>query len=481
MKKFFCIKRMIDRYNNMSIMARASLWAFASGLIQKGVSVLATPIFTRILNTEEYAQFSIYQSWQDIFIIFVSMNVFNYATYTAMAKFENDRDSFIGSAQMLVTVLSAVCLGIYSILHFFNGEIIDFPMGIVILMFVDMLFISSYNLWFAKKRYEYQYQIMTAISVLLGIGRPLLGIVLIRFTGFKPGYGRIYGYAVVNILIGFFIYLADFKKYVNFAYWKYIFTFCIPLIPHFLSSKILDRFDRIMINKMCSSVDVAIYSLAYSLSTLMLIVSDAILSSVTPWTYQCMKEEKYEKIGRTVNLTLLLVAGSNLILILFAPEAVRIFAPSEYYPAIYIIPSVSASVYFMFLFNVFANIEYYYSETKYVAFASIAAAVLNVILNYIFIDAFGYIAAGYTTLISYILYSLGHYLFMKKVCKKHAGGYSFYDEKTILVISIAFTIIALTAVTTYGMIIFRYVLIMLLLFTAFYKRREILLLIKRKQ
>ena len=41
--------------------------------------------------------------------------------------------------------------------------------------------------------------------------------------------------------------------------------------------------------------------------------------------------------------TLLLVAGANSLLILFAPEAVKLFAPPEYYEAIYIIPAVSAS------------------------------------------------------------------------------------------------------------------------------------------
>lgn len=36
-----------------------------------------------------------------------------------------------------------------------------------------------------------------------------------------------------------------------------------------------------------------------------------------------------------------------------------------------------------------------------------AAAVANVVLNFIFIRIFGYVAAGYTTLACYILYSVG--------------------------------------------------------------------------
>ena len=84
-------------------MAKASFWAFVANIIQRGISILATPVFTRILTTEEYAQYTLYQSWHDIFIIFTSLNVFNYAAYTAMIKFEDDKDGFISSAQTLTT------------------------------------------------------------------------------------------------------------------------------------------------------------------------------------------------------------------------------------------------------------------------------------------------------------------------------------------------------------------------------------------
>ncbi len=44
-----------------------------------------------------------------------------------------------------------------------------------------------------------------------------------------------------------------------------------------------------------------------------------------------------------------------------------------------------------------------------------AAAVANVVLNFIFIHIFGYVAAGYTTLACYILYSVGHYVVSKRI------------------------------------------------------------------
>ena len=86
---------MLKKYKNMSIIAKASFWALLTGILQKGIGVLVTPIFTRILSTEEYAEYTLFQTWHDIFIIFSTLNVFYYATYNAMEKYKEDRDGFV--------------------------------------------------------------------------------------------------------------------------------------------------------------------------------------------------------------------------------------------------------------------------------------------------------------------------------------------------------------------------------------------------
>lgn len=468
---------MIKKYKNLSVVAKASIWAFIAGVLQRGITVIATPIFTRILTPSEFAQYSLYQSWYDIFIIFSTLNVFNYATYSAMKEYKDDRNGFIATAQTLITGLCILCFAIYYIFHIFAGDIIGFPLPIMILMFLDILFFASFNLWAAKERYDFRYKIMTILSVIMGVVGPILGIILIHFIPNK-GYGRIYGVALINILVGLFVYIYNLKKSKNLfnkKYIKFIFAYCIPLIPHFLSTKLLTRFDRIMINDMCGAAEAGIYSLAYSLSLLMVIVNDSILKAFTPWTYQTIKDgTNLESLKKNTNYMIILVALANIILILFAPEAIRFFSTKEYYEAIYIIPSVSASVYFTFLFNVFANIEYYFSETKYVALASIMAAISNVVLNFIFIKMFGYLAAGYTTLFSYILYAIGHYIFMRKVSKKYADGYNYYDTKVILIISLLFTIFSLAIIPFYGNMIIRYSIILILFIVLLLNHKKII-------
>lgn len=477
------VKKIKSKYQSLSMATKATLWAFVASMIQKGISIISTPIFTRILSSEQYAQYTIYQSWHEIFIIFVSLNVFNYATYTGLTKYSDDRDNFISSAQSVISVLSIVGFILYSIIHLFFIKIIDFSFSVIVVMFLDMLFFSSFSLWAAKERMNFKYKLVTIYSIIIGFVGPILSIILIYIMPNNNGIARIYGTAFINIAIGIICFFMNYRKSTKILkneYSKFIFAYCVPLIPHFLSTQILTRFDRIMINDICGASKAGIYSLAYSLSSLLLIVNEAIFKSLTPLTYKTIKENNdIIKLKKNVTGITLLIAVLNFLLILFAPEAVKIFAPSEYYEAIYIIPSVSASVYLTYLFNLFANIEYYYSETKFVTFASIMSAVANVVLNFIFINKYGYIAAGYTTLVSYILYAIGHYIFMCKVLKKHNIKDSYYDDKAIIYISIIFIIATIIIIPLYNLLAIRYLLILILLICLFLNKSKIIIFLKK--
>ena len=94
------------------------------------------------------------------------------------------------------------------------------------------------------------------------------------------------------------------------------------------------------------------------------------------------------------------------------------------------------STFFTFMYNIFANVEFFYEEKKFVSIGSILAAISNVILNAIFIPIYGYYAAAYTTLICYIIYSLSHLFFSHITIKKNIGNTDIFDVKGILIFSV---------------------------------------------
>ena len=83
----------------------------------------------------------------------------------------------------------------------------------------------------------------------------------------------------------------------------------------------------------------------------------------------------------------------------------------------------------------FGSVEFYFEERKYVTFATAFAAALNVILNFVFIKLFGFIAAAYTTLFCYMTMSLFHFFAMNLVLRKHHFNENIYDNKFIFLFS----------------------------------------------
>ena len=90
--------------------------------------------------------------------------------------------------------------------------------------------------------------------------------------------------------------------------------------------------------------------------------------------------------------------------------------------------------------------------------SSIIAAVLNVVLNFIFIRMFGYYAAGYTTLVCYIVYSVGHYSFSKIVCQKHIHGQKLFETEKIVSIAVVLVLCAIGVNFLYAYRMLRFLL-----------------------
>lgn len=72
---------------------------------------------------------------------------------------------------------------------------------------------------------------------------------------------------------------------------------------------------------------------------------------------------------------------------------------------------------FSLAYGIPAIVEYYHKKTIYISIGTIGAAVVNVVLNYIFIPKFGYVAAAYTTLFSYAMYYLFHSIISYRIAR----------------------------------------------------------------
>ena len=133
----------------------------------------------------------------------------------------------------------------------------------------------------------------------------------------------------------------------------------------------------------------------------------------------------------------------------------------------------------MFTYNLFAAFEFYYEKTYYVSIATAVGAGLNIVLNYVFINMFGYYAAGYTTLICYIVFCIAHYIFMKKICKEEISNIKVFDIKGLIGLSIVFVMISFSIIFTYKMVAIRYMLALIMVVVLFVYRKRIMRIITK--
>ena len=233
-----------------------------------------------------------------------------------------------------------------------------------------------------------------------------------------------------------------------------------------------------MIERYIGTGEAGVYGLAYSISLFTALACNALEQTISPWIFKKIKVKGEKDINKYAIGTLILMGGIILLFIAFAPEVVKLFAPSDYYEAIWIIPSVSMSVYFMYMYSLFASFEFYYEQTGFISVGTMISALLNVVLNALFIPIFGYYAAGYTTLFCYIAYAAGHYLFMRKILIENKYRFKVYDIRMIIFISIGFVSLGFTLMAFYESPVVRYGLICLILLLLVVFRNKISYLVK---
>lgn len=427
-----------ESYRKLNIGIKASFWFALCNIIQKGIMMLSVPIFTRMLSTKEYGVYSVYQSWYSILTIVVTLYLYGGVYNKGMIKYEDERDYFTSTIQGFSCLVTLFCLAIYLLNIDFWTKIFELKPFHMLMMFGQMLFSPAYMYWAARQRFEYKYKALFGITCLIAILSPIIGIVLVLKVE-ERAEALIFSFAIVQIIVGFYFLCRNWnkgRKVYDSIVWKYALKFNLPLIPHYLSQIILNQADRIMISRIIGSGEAAIYSVAYNVSLIMSLFTNAINSAFVPSLYSCLKNHDYKKAKINGNYVIIIAALLTSVSMLFGPELIRIFAPPSYYEAKWIIPPVSMAVYFTVVYALFVNIEMYFEKTNYVMCASIVVAVLNIVLNWIFINQYGYLAAGYTTAVSYMLFSIGHYLIYRVINKKFLENNSVVDSEVILIISI---------------------------------------------
>lgn len=408
---------------------KASLWYLITEFFTKGLAFVSIPIFTRLLSTHDYGVISVYGAWVATLQIIISLNVTS-SLRVAKNDFKNDFDGYASSMICLsLVLLIAVLLLVITFIDFFS-KLTDFEHILVYLLIVNSYTSFVLNFINTKLRFEYKYIAVSIITILTKVFSVILGIFFILKVFTEKGYfGKILGQVIPLFIVGIifiFFILRKGKLKFNLKYLKYALGFSIPLIPHNLSHIINNQFDRIMINKFLGFSEAGIYSFSYNVGMIVIVIFFALNKAWEPWFFEKYNKKEIDTILEKSKILRNLFFLLYSLMLLFLPELVKILADKSYWEGLFIIPIIFASYYLQFLYTFELFIEFGNKKTLFVSVGTLMSAAINVFLNILFIPRFGYVAAAYTTLISYLSLFVFHYLFTHFLIKASFYPFRFH-------------------------------------------------------
>lgn len=440
----------------------AIVYLFAT-VFTRGLAIITTPIFTRIMTTDQVGMVNLYSSWYSMITVVSTLALTSGGFSIALREFEKERDQYVSSVLSLTSIVAIGLALVYSFSITFWNDVTGLPTHLMLLLLFGLLVAPARDFWLSRQRFEYRYKLSGTVTVFSAIFASGLAVAAVLYAN-NIGYSdiasvRLFANYFIIYGVAFIIWMSIFwqgRCFYSSKYWRFSLQLSLPLIGYSIASQILSVSDRMMISKMVGNSAVGIYGTLYTVSSLSLMVWMAINSSFEPYLYQNMENPK-SKIKKLSMSMLGMYSLAAILLVYLAPEIVRILATEEYYKGIYIMPPVAGGVYFIAVSNLYSDILVYLKRTKLIMVSSAIAATLNVILNYIMIETYGYMAAAYTTLLSYVVMAVLLSIWANREFKKHITEVDFvYDNKLILAMSIVTLVISLFAISVYDYGIVRY-------------------------
>lgn len=391
-----------------------SLWYLIATASTALLAFIAVPIFTRVLVPYQYGIYSLIAGAVTLIsalgTVWLAISVVRfYPEYESQGKLDEYYSTIYHYVPFVLAFCLLVLLPLLAI--FLPASSYKWPLvlGVAVLA-LFWLFRVSQGLARAKRQARwYAVQVMVSDS-----GRYLLGA---AFVGF-------FGLGVAGIFLGWLIALVVIVviQLVTLSFWKYFdwnknskelqrkfLHFGVPLIAANVLGMALSVADRYIIQLFKGATQVGLYAVVYSLGTAVVVflVSFIQLSStpVVVDAYEKDGEEQAIALVRMLTRYFLVVLVPGIVgMWLLRLRIMSVVTSPKYIAGATIILPIIAGVAlgeFAFLPSMAFNLK---KKTKLLLWAVGMAALANIALNFALVPFYGYAAAAWVTLASYVVY-----------------------------------------------------------------------------
>jgi len=395
------------------VLKHSVIYGLASSM-QSLVGFLLLPLLTTYYSTELFGVYSIV-----LLVSTLAKAVFYLGGTSALGRYYFEENTIeykrkIVSTAVLITIAGAFLLIVFalasgSMLSIWLFHTAGYTTAIV-LSLAGAAMVFLFDIMTLIVRYEKRSVLFFVVSTAVFLMN--FGITYMLLTKFNFGIlAPIYGLLLANVM-GFIFLFALYGNLLTLKLEKEHFflllKFGLPSLAIGLLFYILDWVDRLIIKDLLGLSEVGIYSLGYRLGSVINIIFVIPFGLIwAPIRMEYLKHENTETFMTKV-VSYYSAVGMTIVLVtvLFGKEVMSmLFHNRAYAPASSVIPIVMLS----FLFYGYQNILdfgiYLHKKLYYYIIIAFVGIVVNVILNFLFIPRFGYIAAAYVTLVTYLLTS----------------------------------------------------------------------------
>lgn len=402
--------------NKKKQLAKNTIIIFFGRVCTQLISFFLLPLYTSYLATKEYGTVDLIQTYVTLLVPIITleleMSIFRFLIDSR--KSEKETNKLISNNFFIL----GISLSIFSILYIIVSSFVTIPYRWLILVDIIVCVLSGNFLQVARgfgKTLDY------AIScILTGLTTVISNIILICFVHMQAE-GMIISMALANFICSLYLFIRlklyskiNFKI-VDFKQIKEMYKYSLPLIPNGISWWIVNVSDRSIISIVLGASANGLYAISNKFPT--------IISSLTgvfnlSWSESAAlhinssdRDEFFSDITNTV-LRLFMALGVGMLACM--PFVFPILIDAKYNDAYNYIPFLVLGTVFNVAICLYSQVYLAKKLSKQVASTAIVGAIINILINVIFIKQIGLYAAAISTMISYFVMMVYRHFDLKK-------------------------------------------------------------------
>jgi len=395
-----------------------------TNVINKTIPFFLLPIMTRYLTPTDYGIVATFNVLLAVMVVFVGLSMHGAINVNFFKLNKDELKKYIGNVFSILFASFILVFIIVYILKSYFSFFTKFPENwipyIVVVALFQSIFAITLGLWQVEQK-SLPYGLFQISRTILNVILSLVFVVVLTW-GWQ---GRILGVIITSVIFGLLsIFVIYKRKYIklsfNKRYVKDALFFGIPLIPHALGGWIMTSIDRIFINSMVGVAATGIYTVGYQVGMIIGLLAHSFNLAWSPFLFEKLKENNYSTKVKIVKFTYLYnvcIILAALTLSFIAPYFMNFFVSKNFYSAYKYVFWIALGHAFHGMYLMVVNYIFYVKKTYILAWVTFTSAIINIMLNYFFIKAYGAIGAAQATTITFFVQFIMVWIISARVYK----------------------------------------------------------------